>query len=437
MTRSRPLLPIATLLSLAGALGIACSSKDPDTGLAGAGGSGAVGSGATGGSARGGSSSGSSGRGGSAATGGSSASGGSGNSTSSGGSGNSTSSGGSGNSTSSGGSGAYPTDACSGLPFDVDGQGGADGACTGVESEAEPVAIDLFIMMDRSISMDNLLPDKTKTRWQALHEAVEKFVATGADQDIRVGIGFFGITGGSDDAIDCDQSKYAVPAVEIGRLADVGSDLVAAMDDMQPGGLTPGGPALAGALEHAADWAKDNVGRATAVVLVSDGFPTQCQPQSQSGLAAIAEQAHSTAPYVRTYALGIGGFNLDAIALAGGTHHAYKIDDGDLVNSFAAALGNVSNSRLACEYALPPPPAGNQKLDLQKVQVTYTTAGGDTEEIPSVPGLASCSDAANGGWYYDDPTEPTNISVCPCTCARFDAGRVDVRVGCKPRIGVR
>ena len=437
MTRSRSLLPLATLFSLAGALGIACSSKDPDTGLAGAGGSGAVGSGATGGSTRGGTT----GKGGSSATGGSSASGGSGNGTSSGGSGNTTSSGGtssggSGNGTSSGGSGAYPTDACSGLSFELGGQAG-DGACTGAESEAEPVPIDLFIMMDRSISMDNLLPDKTMTRWQALRKAVESFVETSADRDVRAGIGFFGVTGGSDDSIDCDSSRYAKPAVEIGKLADVGDDLVAAMADMAPGGLTPGGPALAGALEHAAEWAKDNVGRATAVVLVSDGFPTQCQPQSQSGLAAIAQEAHENAPYVRTYALGIGGFNLDAIALAGGTHHSYKIDDGDLVKSFASALGNVSNSKLACEYALPPPPAGNQTLDPQKVQVTYTTADGETEEIPSVPGLASCAQADNGGWYYDDATAPTSISVCPCTCTRFDAGRVDVRVGCKPRIGVR
>jgi hypothetical protein len=440
MTLSRSFVPVITLFAVTGTLGLACSSKDPETGLASAGGSGAVGSGATGGSSRGGSSSGTSGRGGSGgtgATGGTAASGGSGNGTSSGGSGNGTSSGGSGNGTSSGGSGAYPSDACSGLPFELGGQAGGDGACTGVESEAEPVAIDLFIMMDRSVSMNNLLPDKSKTRWEALREAMEAFVETNADQDVRAGIGFFGVTGGSDDAIDCNQSKYAVPTVEIGALADVGPDLVAAMAAMQPGGLTPGGPALAGALEHASDWAKDNVGRATAVVLVSDGFPTQCQPQSQSGLSAIAEEAHLNAPYVRTYAVGIGGFNLDAIALAGGTHHAFNLDEGDLAKSFADALGNVANTRLACEYALPPPPAGNQKLDLAKVQVTYTTAGGDSEEIPSIPGLSSCGDVDNGGWFYDNPADPTSIAVCPCTCARFDAGRVDVRVGCKPRIGVR
>ncbi|HEV8550643.1 MAG TPA: hypothetical protein VGQ57_16470, partial [Polyangiaceae bacterium] len=59
------------------------------------------------------------------------------------------------------------------------------------------------------------------------------------------------------------------------------------------------------------------------------------------------------------------------------------------------------------------------------------------EEIPALPGPASCSEAKNGGWYYDDPSAPTSILVCPCTCARFGAGRVDVRVGCKPRIGVR
>jgi hypothetical protein len=277
------------------------------------------------------------------------------------------------------------------------------------------------------------------TRWQALQAAVQDFATSSNGDDIRAGIGFFGVTGGNDDEIDCNTSKYSTPAVEIGDLADVGDDLVAAMAKMKPGGLTPAGPALSGALEYASGWAADNVGRATAVVLVSDGYPTQCQPQSVAALADIAQLAHESAPYVRTYVIGLGGdFNLDAIALAGGTHAAFLVDEADFSGSFSRALHNVANTKIACEYALPPPPDGSQNLDLTKVQVTYSTAGDETtEEIPQLTSINGCANSDNGGWYYDSLENPMSILVCPCTCSRFEAGRVDVRVGCRPKMGPR
>lgn len=447
MRFSRSSLHLAALLGAGIALGAGCSSSRPDGSLASAGGNAAVGNG-SGGSAKGGgggsangtSKGGSSGSANGTGVGGTTGTtGGTGNAAN-GGTGNGVATGGTGNSTSSGGTGAYPTDACEGLPFDSAGQaGGSDGSCIGVSNEAESVPIDLFIMMDRSVSMDELVPGGQMTRWQALHKAVETFVSSGADGDIRAGIGFFGVTGGNDPALDCDTSRYAKPKVEIGPLADVGPDLLAAMDDVAPGGLTPAGPALTGALDHASAWAKENPGRVTAVVLVSDGYPTQCDPLTPSGLASIAQQAHENAPFVRTYVIGLDAkYNLDAVALAGGTHAAFIVENGDFASSFASVLENVANTKLACEYALPPAPDPNQKLDYTKVQVTYTAAHEDAaEEIPSVPNVQGCGQSANGGWYYDNASNPTSIEVCPCTCARFEAGRVDVRVGCKPRVGVR
>jgi hypothetical protein len=437
MPRITPLASLAVTLAATGLLIGACSSTSPDASRGGSGGSGARSpGGGSGGSTRGGTS----GKGG---AGGSNSTGGSSNATSTGGSSNATSTGGSAtggsaNGTSSGGTGAYPTNACEGLTIDNGGQGG-DQACTGVGSEAEPVAIDLFIMMDRSISMGQLVPGTNVTRWEALEQAVQDFATSTSGDDVRAGLGFFGLTGGSDDAIDCIQNRYSEPVVPIDTLDHSGPDIVSAMNDMAPGGLTPTGPALAGALDYAAGWANDHPGRATAVVLVSDGYPTQCEPRAVSDLAALAEQAHMNTPYVRTYVIGLGGdFNLDAIALSGGTHAAFKVDEGDISGSFSAALHNVANTKLDCEYALPPPPAGNQKLDLTRVQVIYSTAGdASTEEIPAISGIAACANSPNGGWYYDNPSDPMSIMVCPCTCSRFDAGRVDVRVGCRPAVGPR
>lgn len=379
--------------------------------------------------------------GGSTATGGSAARGGASGSSSSGGSAATTATGGSGatSGTSGGAAGsAVSGDACRGLPLeDADGGAGVT-ACRGVSYEAEAVPVDLYLMMDRSISLSEIEPTTGATRWESLRTAIAAFIDEADDENLRLGLGFFGRTGGNDDALDCDPSFYATPAVEIGKPSDVGRDVVDALFTVQPGGFTPTGPALAGALQHASEWAANAPGRATAVVLITDGYPTQCDPRGISAIAELAEQAHSQEPYVRTFVIGLAAeFNLDSIARAGGTHQAYRVDAGDPSGSFLAALRNVSNSKLACSYEIPDPPVGTMKIDYDEVQVTYTSADKSLEEVPRITDYAACARNPNGGWYYDDPAAPTQILVCPCTCSRFEAGRVDVALGCKPSIGIR
>jgi hypothetical protein len=373
-----------------------------------------------------------------------------------------------------GGSLGIPTDACMGLPIDVSDDpvagapstsggapaaGGASAggapveeeeptaagaagapaqACLGVSVEAEAVPVDLFIIMDRSQSMGFTVEGSTMTRWEALRDAVESFALDPSAAEIRAGIGFFSISGVGDDSADCDAASYAEPVVPIGLLPEVGADLVAAMDDTVPAGLTPTVPALEGAISYARSWAADNPERATLVVLVSDGYPTQCETGPE-GISAAAQAGYESDEHIRTFVIGVGDvakFNLDNYARAGGTTKAFVTDAGDVTQSFVEALNNISNRALACEYQIPTPPQG-MKLDTKKVQVIYTPASGSAEEVPNIPSLAACADSSNGGWYYDHPTNPSKITVCPCTCARFQAGHVDVRLGCKPRLGIR
>jgi hypothetical protein len=413
---------VLALFVAALSLAQACGHEDPFTERAAGGGSGAAlgGATATGGRATSGGASGSSATGGSAAT---AATGGSG--------GTASTSGGTAGSTVSG-------DACPGLPLDdADGGAGVE-ACRGVSYEAESVPVDLYLMMDRSISLAEVDSQTGATRWEALRVAIATFVDEAKDQNLRVGLGFFGRTGGNDDSLDCDPSFYASPAVEIGEVSEVGDDVLDALAAIQPGGFTPTGPALAGALEHASEWALNAPGRATAVVLITDGYPTQCDPRGISAIADLAERAHAYEPYVRTFVIGLAAeFNLDSIARAGGTHQAYRVDEGDPAASFLGALRNVSNSKLACSYEIPDPPADTMKIDYDEVQVTYTSADMSREEVPRINDFTACSRNPNGGWYYDDPASPTQILVCPCTCSRFEAGRVDVALGCKPSIGIR
>jgi hypothetical protein len=338
-----------------------------------------------------------------------------------------------------GGSSGGVVPECTGLPF-VGAAGGGEEACVGVDFEAEPLPADLFIMMDRSISQSKEIPGTNTTRWDALRDAVKDFAATAADSDIRVGIGFFGRTGGRDDELDCDVDYYATPKVEIAPLADVGDDLVSAIEDQVPSGLTPTRPALEGALQYATEYARENPQRVVSVLLVTDGFPTQCTAvASVSDLVDLAEMARTTEPYVRTFVIGLAAEgNLNSIARAGGTNGAYLVDEGDTTASFSRALENITNTPVPCEFEIPEPPQG-EVLNPDEVQVVYTPAVGDAEEIPRLASRDVCTDqrAKNGGWYYDDNDAPTRVRVCPCTCSRFGAGNVEIRLGCEPQIGIR
>jgi hypothetical protein len=319
------------------------------------------------------------------------------------------------------------------------GAGGEEaGACVGVSLEAEAVPVDLFIMMDRSQSMGYLVEGSSMTRWEALRDAVQGFVQDPAAADVRMGLGFFSLTGTGNDELDCDVDAYAEPNVPIGLLSEIGEDLVSAIEDVTPAGLTPTVPAIEGAITYARAWATDHPERATLVALVTDGYPTQCGSAPEA-IAAAAKNGYQSPQHIRTFVIGVGDvakFNLDTYARAGGTGKPFLTDSGDVTSSFVEALGNITNRDLACEYQLPTPPSG-MKLDTTKVQVVYTPATGSPEEVPSIQSLGACANNPNGGWYYDDANNPSKITVCPCTCARFQAGQVDVRLGCKPRLGLR
>lgn len=429
MHRSFKISCTSTVFALATGLVVcACSSDNSKAGDGG--GSGSIA----------GSSNGSAGHGGSSAStgGGSSTQPGAGSSN-----GGSTAIGSGGSSTSSGAgtSGVISTLACPGLAIDAGQAGASDadaGSCTGVSVEAESVPVDLFMMMDRSQSMGYSLPNGM-TRWDAVKAAVQSFVTSSSAAAIGGGIGFFGRSGGADDTLDCSVADYAKPAVGIGPLATTGADLVSAIDSTTPAGLTPTVPALQGALSYAKDWATAHPGRATVVVLVTDGYPTQCS-SSPSEVAAAADAGYVNAPFIKTYVIGVGAvakFNLDNYAKSGGTQVAYLTDETNASDSFLQALLNITNTKVACEYQIPKPADSMMQVDTDKVQIVYTPASGEPLEVPKVTAIGGCASAPNGGWYYDDPNMPTKISVCPCTCSSFQAGRVDVRLGCSPRIGIR
>jgi hypothetical protein len=170
------------------------------------------------------------------------------------------------------------------------------------------------------------------------------------------------------------------------------------------------------------------------VLLVTDGYPTQCSAAIDE-VAEVAREGAEGDPRVRTYVIGIDGTsNLEGIARAGGTQRAFLVESGDITDSFVQVLLNITSAQLACSYVLPASPDPDLEIDRDRIQVVYTPEGSDnSEEIPRIESAAACDRQEHGGWYFSG----AGIAVCPCTCSRFGAGRVDVRLGCQPIIGLR
>lgn len=99
----------------------------------------------------------------------------------------------------------------------------------------------------------------------------------------------------------------------------------------------------------------------------------------------------------------------------------------------AVSMQVVSGKTLACEWVIPPPPAG-MNLDPNLVNVEFTPVGGAPEAIGRVDDASQCGGVVDG-WYYDNPAAPTKILVCPDTCTRLqNAGAnsiMDIQFGCE------
>ncbi len=241
----------------------------------------------------------------------------------------------------------------------------------------------------------------------------------------------------------CEPEAYATPAVPISSAADRSMALLQSLQEQIPNGLTPTGPALRGALEHARGWAEQNFGRQVVTVLATDGFPTECAPVDIPDIATIAQAASSADRPVRTFVIGVFGSadlgadgqqRLDALARAGGTDEAFIINTGgNVVDDFANALNEIRDRTVSCEFQL----GATGALDFDRVNLRVTDASGGATDLVSVGDAAACG--SNGqGWYYvrDSAGTPLQINVCPSACATFmgEGVRVDLQIGCETRI---
>jgi hypothetical protein len=361
-----------------------------------------------------------------------------------------------------GGTGSGPGLVGSGAAAGTGGTGLGDAeVCREVAIQADNTPVNIHIMLDRSVSMlDPVVANdpSSGTRWDAVTGALRSFLNSEQANGSQVSIQFFGLTNGMDD---CEVAKYSVPAVPMGPLTSNRTQLISTIDATSPGSLTPTTPALEGALTYALSVAQlpENAERATVVVLASDGVPSECtgvmdsQGNSVFSVTPVANMLRSYSrpdtgadgepvrPPIRTYIIGTEELRANATTLAdagGGEAFLLGGAGGDVQAQFLDAMLSIVSKPLTCEIDVPQTaPDTGERVDFDRVKVSFTSPTGLTREIPRGQGVGSCSSALSGAWYYDDPLTPKKVFFCPQACSGIGAGTLKLELGCAPQMILR
>jgi hypothetical protein len=90
----------------------------------------------------------------------------------------------------------------------------------------------------------------------------------------------------------------------------------------------------------------------------------------------------------------------------------------------------IKSAPLPCNYMIPPPPAG-QNLDPLKVNVGYKAPSANDEMLfRKANDEGACGSEL--GWYYDKPTDPKEVMLCPAACKHVEGGgTLSLAFGCE------
>jgi hypothetical protein len=331
-----------------------------------------------------------------------------------------------------------------GLSGGIGSRDQADAApCAATTHQGEVVPLDIFVIWDRSGSMDDQVNGGRK--WDQVVAAFEAFVNDPQSAGIGVGIQYFPLTAGSssgslpdDHNTSCNIPDYSIAAVPIAPLPDNATPILASIHALSPAGRTPTRVALEGAIDYARTWATQHPERKVIVLLQTDGQPNVCNSTVQA-VSDVAATGMNGTPSIPTYVIGVGTElqNLDQIAQAGGTAHAFIVDTSqNTTQQFIDAMNSIRGSAgMPCDFLIPPGAA----VDFAKVNVTFTPPGaGAPFQLLNAPTEADC-DPVTGGWFYDNPAQPTRIRLCKSSCDAVTAqtnGRLDVLLGCSTNVTV-
>ncbi|MBI5535660.1 MAG: VWA domain-containing protein [Deltaproteobacteria bacterium] len=317
-----------------------------------------------------------------------------------------------------GGTGGEEGDAMPDVDFTYDAPPEvAPEACATANVEAKLKPLDMYFMLDRSGSMSG-------SPWSQQAAALNSFWNDPASAGITAALRFFPY----DDSCapmdaTCTGNLYITPEVAWGVLPGAAAALGQAITNTSTMGCTPTEEALKGALKGSKQRQISLPSHVVVAVIVSDGGPTDCNT-SASYLQNLAQSFFNGTPSIRTFALYVASSataTMTAIAQGGGTNQSY---DATNTQNFLAALKAIQGSAIPCDFDMPVPDAGT----IDPAQVTLDYQG---TPITHIDNATQCG--ANGGWYYDNNTDPKKIMLCPASCnlIKMDPNaKVNVSLGC-------
>lgn len=335
--------------------------------------------------------------------------------------------------------GSGPLSGTSGLGIGGFGPGAAGaGTCATETSTTDLEPVYLAFGFDRSGSMGKGDEDwhDQSLKWDPIAAATSAFFADPASAGLSAALKFFPDSDEEDER--CDPDRYANPEIPMTPLpsSDFAPALAAVPEEDWIGG-TPTLAVMSGLVTFVEEQRTSRPGR-YAIVLVTDGYPQDCD---DSSIESVAELAASVVDSIPTYVIGVANppfedapdnvTNLAAIAEAGGTGQAFLIDTGNPTQTsqdFRSAIDEIRGAAISCDVAIPEPPTG-RVFDKEAVAVTYSVDNGSPNALVYDPGCGGLA------WHYDDPETPARIVLCPDACQTVQAeaaATLAVNFACEP-----
>lgn len=248
-----------------------------------------------------------------------------------------------------------------------------DANCPSVNFTATQVIPSIQLLIDRSGSMGDRLPNTNTSRYKAMRDALVGANGVVAQLQSRV---HFGASLYSADS-PCPR-LYSTQARALNNLSQVQS----LIDSQSPGGNTP----TPGAIDQTVAAFAANpppMGSPPIIVLATDGLPNNCNG-SDSQTASVTAAKNAYAAGIRTFILGIAGVNdnfLQAMANAGqgvqqnqpNAKYYTANSPQELQMAFQQIIGGVVSCELTINGTVDPEQAKGGTVTLNGMQLTHGT----------------------------------------------------------------
>lgn len=286
---------------------------------------------------------------------------------------------------------------------------------------------------------------------------------------------------GNDNAVMCSVGNYVTGnnsiKVPLTLLDDTGTQLFLSMlcdpslpqnpPCIVPGGGTPTRSALQGTLEYAASITQQYPNSKMVVVFLTDGEPgfgyvdstdqvydfyscddltDGCEATPDEYPPCTTEKAEvdnvagviSAAPAKSIYLIGVGDLSTNTMTewatASGNPAIALQNTTGaDAAAALSAALQTIRNQAASCNFNIPTP-SGGAAVNVAQVNLSYANASGVQQDVRRTSdGTSATCNTSTLGWYFDNANAPTQIDLCPSTCAdirRNSTSALEVTFGC-------